>query len=468
MLMQAAVSPLYVALTVTACRRATRRDHRPMSVTAPATSVEAGAAPTSTPHSEFMSFALSQSKVAWTSQRIPLDRIGSWRVDEHPDGYQRPVKSSVVQHINENFDSAAARDIVVSHRADGTYWALDGQHTAAVLRQRGFTQWTCRVFKNLSVAEESQWFDHLNNNMKKIPTVVDHNAKVLSHNNVSIMIDSVLADFHLRIASAKLRSRDGDIPFTSPVIFEQILRTGGEALLREVLQLCVDAWGHSKGSFMSRIMGGMGYLLGWNSNPLDRERMLAVLKNTTPIQIVEKIGRAGSGSGPVKSAHVLADLYVVGAPALGVEKFRSNNPGNPQFPDRKLARNEASPVEQFWTDESADIGRVAVHPYVAPPKVRRPRVVAEALEAEVADTVGEDVMAPTTAEAPTTAPEAAQAPQEVNETSPENAAAAQAPAVSQDPGFVADNPTDEVVSSDAEIEDEEWEWPESNPGGTAV
>jgi hypothetical protein len=415
--------------------------------------------------------AHEHSTVRWYPRLLQFDELNVWRVDEHPDGYQRPLKEARVAQIASNFDSVSARDLYVAQRADKSFWILDGQHTAEAMRRLGFNAWLCRVIGNISITQEAEWFDYLNNNTQKIPSVIDHAAKVVSGNKISLLVDKVLSDYYLRISSARIRAREGDIGFASATMFDQILRLGGEQLLRETLQLSVDAWGHRKTSFMGRVMSGISYLLAWNEVPLDRARMLAVLNNITPAQIVEDLGSTGTGGGPAKCARMLVDLYVAGVPSIGYPKIRANGADAPTLPDRKIARGEGSKLKEFWTAETAQIGRRTMTPFVPTPK---PSAVAA--EADVADMIGSDVVAPTedsvTADtAPTEAAEAPESPQEVidlddgleSETaSPEAPEAISTPEKSPE----ASAPVDVFAEEDVPVqvaEDEDWEYPEDVP-----
>ena len=61
---------------------------------------------------------------------VPLERIVT-------EQYQRILNMKNVAGIVKNFDPAKLGVLVVSHRTDGTYAVLDGQHRLTALRRLG-------------------------------------------------------------------------------------------------------------------------------------------------------------------------------------------------------------------------------------------------------------------------------------------------------------------------------------------
>jgi hypothetical protein len=313
------------------------------------------------------------SRFHWSERWLPLDELVTFRLGETADGFQRPLQERRVQYLVDHFDAGEARVIFVSRREKGEnqveYVILDGQHTAAACQRVGLTHMATRIFYGMNLEDEASHFIEYQANSRKIPGVVQHNAEVIAATPEALAIESILRPFYLRISTAKLRNEDGYIPVASRAMFEKLLDIS-PAVLKEVLQISVDAWGHSRDSFNSRIMAGLGYLLAtaYTSSgqaPFDRQRMLAVLKNTTPRQIEEKIGPTGSGGAQRAGANTLLELYMEGN-APGYTKLNARAKTSPQVPDKFNIKKEY--VEHdFWTAESIDFGRTKVTPYITPP-----------------------------------------------------------------------------------------------------
>lgn len=324
--------------------------------------------------------AHQQASHVWATSVLPLDTLNPLQIDKAEGGYQRPLSQLRVQDLAEKFDSGEAREIYVSQREDGTRWILDGQHTWAVLKAKGFTEWPCRVFFNLSEAEEARRFASYNNNTRRIPPVVQYNAEVLGGDTTAVALDKILSKFHLRISSAKLRAKDGYLGVGSRAVFQKLYELGGENLLTETLQLAVDAYGQNPNSFLGRMLQGMGYLLHFSEGEFDRGRFLAVLKNTTPKQIVEAVGATGSGGASRRGADHLLEIYISGTGAE-FPALRRNAKETPKLP--KTTPKEVEPHE-FWTEESASFGRTSIKPYTPPAAPAKAPKAAKAKKAAAA------------------------------------------------------------------------------------
>lgn len=320
------------------------------------------------------------SRFHWVERWLPLDELVTFRLGETDDGFQRPLQERRVQYLVDHFDAGEARVIFVSRREkeDGSieYVILDGQHTAAACARVGLTHMATRIFYGMNLEDEASHFIEYQANSRKIPGVVQHNAEVIASSPEAIAIENILRPFYLRISTAKLRNEDGYIPIASRAMFEKLLAIS-PAVLKEVLQISVDAWGHNRESFNSRIMSGLGFLLATaftssGQAPFDRQRLLAILKNTTPRQIEEKIGPTGSGGAQRAGASTLLELYLEGN-APGYTKINPRLKTSPQVPDKFNIKKDY--VEHdFYTAESMDYGRTKVTPYVAPPAPEpRPR-----------------------------------------------------------------------------------------------
>ena len=326
---------------------------------------------------EFFEKAQQFSRFVWVDKWLPLDKLKVIPLG-YDDGFQRPLQERRVKDLVAHFDAGEARPIFVSFRGanpddpNGEYVVLDGQHTAEACRRMNLTHWACRIFYGMSLADEAAHFVEYQANSRRIPSVVQHNAEVIAADRDAVAIDNILRPFYLRISTAKLRNEEGYIPFASRGLFEKLLDIS-PSVLRETLHLCIDSWGHAKGSFSPKVMGALGFLLAasYTSSgvaPFDRGRLVAVLRNTTNKQLEERMVLAPgqklpTGGAQRYGAQVILEAYLEGAP--GAAKMRRDGKNSPQLPEKYVPKKDFE-EHDFYTAESKDLGRTVVVPYVAP------------------------------------------------------------------------------------------------------
>lgn len=81
--------------------------------------------------------------------------------------YQREADEKRVRSLANKWDPMKANIIHVSHRADGYYYILDGNHTRLAAEINGVNELPCRVHENLTVSDEAHIFYELNSSQKK-------------------------------------------------------------------------------------------------------------------------------------------------------------------------------------------------------------------------------------------------------------------------------------------------------------
>jgi len=257
----------------------------------------------------------ANSPVKWYDTVLDLEPLHVYHeaAAEISDGYQRSLDQKRISELMHNFDPSEARQIYVSLREtpDGPeYFILDGQHTSFVLRTMGYNRWPCRVFEGLSVPEEALRFAEYQRNSKPISKYIVWGARVVSGDPVTNQIEAVLDARGLRIGSTKERIRENFVAIGISNVLTDAFEKGGAPLVESVLDVSIEAWGKSKDAFHSRVTAGLVHLLYFANRPIDRERIVAVLKNTTPKLVVEKAkGETGSAGAGLKLAGILVKLY---------------------------------------------------------------------------------------------------------------------------------------------------------------
>lgn len=297
------------------------------------------------------------SSAPWREEVLPLEDLQVVRLDESDEAYQRLLNESFVTQRVEDFDASEARTIYVSERADGTCWVMDGQHTREILVRVGISEWICRIFSGLTVAEEAKRFTEYQKNTRRVDPVTNWNAEVVAGEPRTITIENVLARHQLRIGTSILRRKDGLQNLKCLNSFEKIYElgeedrpdgspgVGGEAVLDQTLMVLGAAFGTGLNTYQSRVINGMGFLLAkayprpaMGSGPvIDLDRLINVLKvKTTPGGIVDLMGKnVGGGSAPSRGAEVILGIYLEGAGDY--PRIKTNS--GPKMPQRRLRKS---------------------------------------------------------------------------------------------------------------------------------
>ncbi len=121
--------------------------------------------------------------------------------------YQRKdVSSGNILSISSRWSWLAFGCILVVERADGSYWAYDGQHRVLAARNRhDITKLPCLVFRSAEVASEAAGFVQANKNRKPVNAITKYTANIVAKDPVAVRCDAVLREFGISVdKSAKV------------------------------------------------------------------------------------------------------------------------------------------------------------------------------------------------------------------------------------------------------------------------
>lgn len=80
-----------------------------------------------------------------------------------PTEYQRGASEKVQRYIVGNFNKKACTPLILSERADGSRVILDGQNRRSALLILGFRNWWAIIHRGLTIQEEAQIFEDIQN-----------------------------------------------------------------------------------------------------------------------------------------------------------------------------------------------------------------------------------------------------------------------------------------------------------------
>ena len=110
-----------------------------------------------------------------------------------------------VAGIVKNFDPAKLGVLVVSHRADGTYAVLDGQHRLAALRRLGYDAANCIVLEGMTIRQEADYFRRQNENKQSLRINDTFNASLWAEDAESLRIKALMDKYGFGMASPASR-----------------------------------------------------------------------------------------------------------------------------------------------------------------------------------------------------------------------------------------------------------------------
>jgi hypothetical protein len=202
-------------------------------------------------------------------------RVSSIIVD--PD-VQRTLRKPWAREIAANFDPDRIRVIVVSHRADGKYYVIDGQHRLEALKlmEYGEQLVDCAVFDRRDMSdhevkkEDARLFLELNRVLKQQPLEAFQKA-VVAEDPTASAINRIVVQCGLAV------SNNGAQGCVSCVAALQRVYTGSGTgrntpdVLQSVLDTIVKAWGRGTVNFNQRIVRGLGLVFLKYGKRIDRD-----------------------------------------------------------------------------------------------------------------------------------------------------------------------------------------------------
>jgi hypothetical protein len=213
----------------------------------------------------------------WLGRTITLIPIGKLRIEPK---YQRKLDKANLQRINNPLREDALRIIVVSLRADGFYYILDGQHRFRVMEaafKAGQTQYAvvgAEVHTGLSLAKEAELFVALNDTKYVTPTY-KFRANLRAGRKLEKDIQGIVSTVGLTIKLGSGRPKVGESVITALGILQWIYNTYDREVLVETLETVSEGFRNEDGSVqktavMAQFLKGLAsYLHNNNKNASD-------------------------------------------------------------------------------------------------------------------------------------------------------------------------------------------------------
>ena len=214
---------------------------------------------------------------------VPLERIVT-------EQYQRILNMKNVASIVKNFDPAKLGVLVVSHREDGTYAVLDGQHRLTALRRLGYDAANCIVLEGMTIQQEADYFRRQNENKQSLRINDTFNASLWAEDAESLRIKELMDKYGFR------HGKSGQ-PMCICAIgaLQRILRRFGDRTLELTLACIAATWPHDSTILRGEMLAGLGEFWRRYGEKLTVAQFEARMRKHLPMEMYQEARRRTQG-----------------------------------------------------------------------------------------------------------------------------------------------------------------------------
>lgn len=212
---------------------------------------------------------------------IGVVRLGSI----HIPSYQRAQRTvGSYKKIRNRFNVRLYDVLVLSRRADGTLWVIDGlqRRDAREDLEGPGTLVFARIISNLTVSDEVELFEHLNKDRVRVSKFAMLHAQKEAGEPEAIALFLLVESVQVAGGHLTLSQSHGNRLVGSPDQLARIMKwPDGPSILRNALETCALAWGPNSGTFHGSLVSGMAAfyrLAGEQGLTISRTEMAARLR----------------------------------------------------------------------------------------------------------------------------------------------------------------------------------------------
>jgi hypothetical protein len=188
---------------------------------------------------------------------------------------QRALDPRRVRAIAAELDFAALGTLVVSHRGDGTYHLVDGQTRVAALKESGNGEYEadCKIFENLTLAEEAKLF-RLTNNTKQVKPTTKFVIRVVEGEPKAVAMNQILERNGWKVTGAVSRGN-----FSAVAALEWVYdgaglyEPGNLDACDTVINVLTVAFGLNQDGMRAELVRGMGLVVLRYGEELDLRKL---------------------------------------------------------------------------------------------------------------------------------------------------------------------------------------------------
>lgn len=198
------------------------------------------------------------------------------------DKYQRPLSLLRVKKYAREFDVIKAGTILVSKRANGTYWIIDGQHRYFAMKTLGLQLIACLVHEGLTYEQEAAMFRFVNDN-KVVSPLEKLNADVQWGDEFSINLIA-LCEKHGFTLDAKNPRKE----FRSVKALQDIYSYDNGTTLERIFRIVNAAYPTEKSRTLNKVLRGIFIFLKKHGDAIDEKNLIKRLAKVGIIQLFAK------------------------------------------------------------------------------------------------------------------------------------------------------------------------------------
>ena len=214
---------------------------------------------------------------------VPLERIVTAQ-------YQRILNMKNVACIVKNFDPAKLGVLVVSHREDGTYAVLDGQHRLTALRRLGYDAANCIVLEGMTIQQEADYFRRQNENKQSLRINDTFNASLWAEDAESLRIKELMDKYGFR------HGKSGQLMCICAIgALQRILRRFGDRTLELTLACIAATWPHDSTILRGEMLAGLGEFWRRYGEKLTVAQFEARMRKHLPMEMYQEARRRTQG-----------------------------------------------------------------------------------------------------------------------------------------------------------------------------
>jgi hypothetical protein len=179
--------------------------------------------------------------------------------DLHTDSYQRSISLTKVENLLANWNEKAVGYALISRRANGDLYVVDGQHRAAALLQRGEKTIKGHIYTGMTVKQEAQL--RIDTNRRKGDLIWERfKARIVAEDSVALGIREAIESVGGDIRLTSFSGRDS---FVALAAAERLYLFDGDGeILRRVLRIVVAAFGKpTSETAPSTVLNAVGHMV---------------------------------------------------------------------------------------------------------------------------------------------------------------------------------------------------------------